>query len=213
MDLKWPEKYPFVAKTPIGSLAKYYRTSDKDFSEKPYIKVNDEVKTRIGERVKALGNKMKIGISWQGGAVNTNRKERTIPLHLWTDLLGFDADFISLQYDKDAEHEVLQSGLNIHHWPDILTNTDYEETAGLVANLDLVISVPQSVVHLAGAMGIPTWQLCPYNHMWQMGVYGEDMPWYQSVKNIWQDSTCRWESVLETTKERLCGLSAKNIAA
>jgi hypothetical protein len=77
----------------------------------------------------------------------------------------------------------------------------------------LIISVPQSVVHLAGALGVPTWQLTPKKAMWQMGAYGHDMPWYRCVKNYWQDDTHTWEPVIQQIKEELCSLYQMSIAA
>lgn len=215
MNLTWPSLYAFDAKTPIGSLAKFYRNRDEDFPRQAYLRVSPAVERRIGERVRGLGNRLKIGFSWQGGVVNTHRRERSIPLSMWSDLFRLDADFISLQYDADAGAELASFGApaNVHHWPDVVGHPDYEETAGLVANLDLVVSVPQSVVHLAGALGAPTLQLTPYYHMWQMGVYGQDMPWYGSVRSLWQGKDCTWGPVLNQAKDHICSLLRKNIAA
>lgn len=206
-DLTWPGLYSIDAKLPIGSLPRFYRRRTRDFPRKGFLKAPDALKALYGERLKALGPRPKIGISWMGGKNDTHRRERCIPLKDLQGLFAMDADFISLQYDADAHHDVSAIGApNVYHWPDVLTNPEYAHTAGLVANLDLVISVPQSVVHLAGALNVPTWQLTPRNAMWQMGSYPHDLPWYGSVKSYWQDDSKTWEPVIHRIEEALCSL-------
>jgi hypothetical protein len=145
------------------------------------------------------GRKPKIGISWKGGISITNKLPRCIPLETLKPLFALDADFISLQYHVNAQHEVdvfneSMGETIINHWQDVVD--DYDLTAGLLENLDLVISVPQSIVHLAGAMGVNTIQLCPKQGLWQMGVYGQNAPWYESVQNFWQPVDGDWKTVV-----------------
>jgi tetratricopeptide (TPR) repeat protein len=211
--VSWPQFHKVDAKIGMGSLGKFYRKKVEDFPRIPYMTADIKLVDKYFSKLKALSNRPKIGISWRGGTKETNRNSRYIPLDMWLDILKIDADFISLQYDKDIGPEIEdfnnKNNVKIHHWQDTLD--DYDETAGLVANLDLIISVPQSVVHLAGAMGVPTVQLVPFKRLWQAGPYQQDMPWYNTVKNIWQDEKCDWKPVLNQVKENLCSLLAKSI--
>ena len=77
---------------------------------------------------------------------------------------------------------------------------DYDDTAALVAELDLVISVPQAVVHLAGALGKECWCIAPDVARWIYGKTGEKHHWYKSVR-IFRD----WETVTDQIKEQLHG--------
>ncbi len=115
-------------------------------------------------------------------------------------LFGLDCDFISLQYHNNARAEVdiFHESLGyevITHWQDVVD--DYDLTAGLLTQLDYVVSVPQSVVHLAGSLGVATLQLCPKSALWQMGVYKQNAPWYKCVKNIWQEVDGKWADVID----------------
>jgi len=210
--MHWTENYKIDAAIPIGSLCKFYRNKKEDFGQAlPYLIADPIIVKKYNNKLKALGDKLKVGISWKGGIKGTNHNERSIPLREWLPLFDtVDADFISLQYQEDAEkdieifHEKYPNSKKIIHWRD--TIDDYDETAGLVSNLDFVISVPQSVVHLAGGLGIPTFQLTPKRAMWQMGVYGQHMPWYSFVRNIWQDDTHTWKKVINKAKEEICCL-------
>lgn len=213
-NIKWPQYHKIDAKIAMGSLAKFYRTKPEMFPKKPYLKAHPALVEKYQKKLAELGDLPKIGISWMGGTKLTHSNNRCIPLDMFKDIVNLeDFNFISLQYNKHIGKEVKkfeeENQVSLNHWQDTLD--DYDETAGLVANLDLIISVPQSVVHLAGAMGTPVWQLCPYKAMWQMGVRGQEMPWYGCTKNIWQDESCSWEPVLEKVKDDLCNLLATAI--
>lgn len=208
-DIYWLPFHQADAVIAIGSLGKFYRKSADDFPGDDYLLADHDIIEKYRQKLELLGSKPKIGISWKGGTKKTNVNNRIIDLEKWLPIFNaMDADFISLQYTEDAKEQVEQfekdTGKKIYHWQDMLN--DYDETAGLVSNLDLIISVPQSVVHLAGALGVPTWQLTPKKAMWQMGVYGHNMPWYNCVKNYWQDQTETWEPVIKKVSEDLCNL-------
>jgi tetratricopeptide (TPR) repeat protein len=211
--LMWrPPEMPYY-KIPIGSLGRFYRRSKEAFPGTPYLKTDSKLSVTLKEKLDALGTKPKIGISWRGGSKMTNKSARYIPLEAFLPIFKtVDAEWISLQYHQMSQKEVdiikEKYGVTIHHWQDVMD--DYDMTASLVENLDLVVSVPQSVVHLAGALGKETIQLCPKMSMWQAGPYGEDAPWYRSVKNIWQPEFGDWEGVLKTLEAQLCSLYPKN---
>ena len=214
-SVPWTQFHQIDAKLAIGTLGKFYRKKLEDFPRQRYLQADPVLVEKYERKLAALGDRAKIGVSWQGGVKSTNLSSRYIVLDKWREIFKLDADFISLQYNGTAAKEVQdfeqQTGFCLNHWPEVLA--DYDETAGLVSNLDLIISVPQSVVHLAGALGVATWQLCPVRAMWQMGVYGQDMPWYGSVRNYWQETAGEWEPVLTKVKDNLWNLLAQSIAA
>lgn len=195
----WYDNHQVDAKISIGSLAKFYRKEESDFPKEPYLVANPELIEKYKKKLQALSRKPKIGISWYGGAKRTSQGYRFNPLANWLDILKTECDFISLQYNKEAGEKVerfnKENGTNILHWQE--TIDDYDETAGLLMNLDLVISAPQSLVHLCGALGVDCWRLCAYQAMWLHGVHGKDAPWYGTVKNYWQDATLDWKPVME----------------
>lgn len=209
----WGNRYDFDAKVMLGSLPRFYCKSKDDFLPNPYLKADPLLVEKYRAKLETMGDRPKIGISWRGGSKVTDLNNyRYIPLTKWLSILRLPCDFISLQYDKDIEQGVKEfedkHQVSINHWPDVLA--DYDETAGLVSCLDLVISVPQSVVHLAGALGTYTMQLTPKQAMWQMGCYGEKMPWYDTVASIWQKENGDWDGVLKEVENHLCSLLQTN---
>lgn len=209
----WGKRYKFDAKVQMGSLAKYYRKKESDFPKVPYLVVDSKFDKRYAEKLVAMGERPKIGISWRGGTKHTGRNHRYIPLEEWLPIIRLDCDFISLQYDPGIAPQIDEfnsvHNVKIHHWQECME--DYEQTAALVKNLDLVISVPQSVIHLSGVIGTTlTWQLCPVKTLWQSGVYGQEMPWYPNTKNYWQQKEKQFSDVLKTVREDLCHLLQMN---
>ncbi len=198
-DVEWYGNHRVDAKVSIGSLAKFYRKTDADFPRTPYLKANPALVEKYRVKLTEMGNRPKIGISWYGGAKRTSQGYRFNPLANWLDILKMDCAFISLQYNAEAGEKVArfnkENGTNIHHWQDVID--DYDETAGLLMNLDLVISAPQSLVHLCGGLGVKCWRLCAHQAMWLHGVQGKDAPWYGTVTNYWQGKDCEWKPVME----------------
>jgi ADP-heptose:LPS heptosyltransferase len=105
---------------------------------------------------------------------------------------------------KDAAADQLRScshGERVHDWTAELR--DFAETAALVANLDLVISVDTAVVHLAGAMGKPVWLLNRYDPCWRWLLDRDDSPWYPTLRQFRQRRAGDWNSVLGDVREAL----------
>ena len=159
----------------IGSLGKFYRRSKDSFPGVPYLKADPVPK----------GNKFRIGISWTGGGAKQGRViKRTVPLVYWQSILNTpDVEFVSLQYtDSNKDIELVNGmGHDIKVMDQYAKAHDYYETAKLVASCDLVISVCTSVVHLAGALGVPCWVMTPKWPAWRYQNEGR-MPWYRSVR-------------------------------
>jgi len=205
--LSWIQNYDIDFKIPIGSLASFYRKKKEDFPRTPYLIPDEKEVELVKQRFDSLPKKkLNIGISWKGGTAQSSKNVRILPMEFYNRFFEeLDANFISLQYDDNARMEVdkyCESSSNeIHHWQKEID--DYDLTSALISQLDLIISVPQSIIHLAGVMGVRAYQLTPYKYIWQMGPYGEDMPWYNSVTNFWQKHDGDWESVVEASIEQV----------
>lgn len=74
---------------------------------------------------------------------------------------------------------------------------DFYDTAAAIAQMDLVISIDTSVVHLAGALGKPVWVLLPYVPYWQWMLGRSDSPWYPTMRLFRQESPGDWAGVIE----------------
>ncbi|MGA8323355.1 MAG: glycosyltransferase family 9 protein [Xanthobacteraceae bacterium] len=73
---------------------------------------------------------------------------------------------------------------------------DFSDTAALIANLDLVISVDTTVAHLAGALAKPVWVLLPFVPDWRWLLDRDDSPWYPTMRLFRQDESRMWDNVI-----------------
>jgi len=168
----------------IAGIGQYLRKSDDDFDGEPYLTPSDEMRTAVRGLLDSLGSKPKIGIAWTGGTKRSRCHFRQKTLEYLTPILrNKDVDFISLQY-KDFSEEIEKyekdRGIKIHSFPWITENKDYDMTAALVSELDLVIGVPTSVIQLAGALGTESWVLVPETTGWL--YYRDKYVWSKFVK-------------------------------
>lgn len=217
-QITWPIKqdgtsrYDFDAKIAIGSLPRYYRNKREDFPGTAFLKCTEKSRTKYRDKLACMSGRPKIGISWIGGHKRTRVEVRSIELERLLPILKQDADFISLQYtpcEQEVEQFEKKHGIKIHHWPEACYNANYDETAGLVVNLDLVITVCTSLVHLAGSLGIPTWVLTPSRPAWRYMIEGERMPWYNNALLFRQPrGSTDWEPVIGEAAENLTYLLA-----
>ncbi|MGC2063422.1 MAG: tetratricopeptide repeat protein, partial [Thermodesulfovibrionales bacterium] len=193
---------------PMGSLPIYLRPDLKSFPQlKSYLVADAEKTMEWRSRFSALGEGMKIGISWRGGKDASVRHLRSTMLAQWSSIFSLQGvHFINLQYG-DCVQELTTAqerlGVTIHHWEDADPLKDLDSFAAQIAALDLVISVDNSAVHMAGALGIPTLALLPKGCDWRwMGEF-EDSPWYSSVKLVRQTEHNQWSDVFNRAREEL----------
>jgi hypothetical protein len=137
-----------IAAMQLGAL---FRPRRESFPVRPYLSADFD-QTLMWRALWRSKGKPAVGIAWTGGIKETGQNMRSISVDMLKPLLGMDATFVSLQY-KDASTEIKGSPLLQY---DAVLQKDYDTTASLVASLDAVVSVPTSVAHLAGALGVPT---------------------------------------------------------
>lgn len=182
--VEWPHNHEIDAAVALGSLPGFYRNSAESFPGTPYLTPDPQRRIQWRALLDSLGQKPKVGIAWTGGIKRTGAARRSMELAEMLPILRQDATFISLQY-KDAPEITamrLDHGIEIHHWPHAVQTGDYDDTAALVSELDLVITVQQTAVHIAGALGIPCWVMVPKTPLWRYGLSGDKFPWANSVK-------------------------------
>jgi len=204
--IDWADKHEPHGRVSFGSLQKFYRNKDEDFPGTPYLVADPERRVQWRALLASISDKPKIGISWQGGINKTGKLLRSVSLEALLPLLRQDATFVSVQYknaQKDIDFIEQSYGIKVHHWARAVEAKDYDETAALVAELDLVISVTTAVIHLSGALGVPCIVLTPKHPMWRYGLTGETMPWYKSVSLIRQKKASDWKDPIDEAVYRL----------
>jgi tetratricopeptide (TPR) repeat protein len=204
------DRYAFTHKIAIGSLGKFYRPTLDTFPGTPFLSPTPAAELHWNEILAKLPPGPRIGISWIGGHKKTRIEVRSVELERLLPIVSQNAQFISLQYtpqeDEVAAFEKAH-GIKIHQFPEAQYSAIYDDTAGLVANLDLVITVCTSLVHLAGSMGVPTWVMTPSRPAWRYRLDLDTMPWYSSVLLFRQEpESVEWQPVIDEVTGALATL-------
>jgi len=187
---------------PMGSLPKFLRPNLASFPQQGEYLIPDNHKTETWrKRYTELGEGLKIGISWRGGSKPAEKLARSTVLAQWKNLFSVSGvHFINLQYG-DCTNELREArektGITIHDWEYADPLTDLDDFAAKVSALDLVISVDNATVHMAGALGVPVWVLLPFSCDWRWMRDFEDTPWYKSVRLTRQGTFGNWNEVFE----------------
>ena len=165
--------------------------------EVPYLAADPALVRHWRERMPA-GDALRVGLCWAGqarpwlaGFVGLDRRRSTDLATLAPLAAVPDVRFISLQKGAAASDA---AGFDLLDVMDEVR--DFADTAAIVANLDLVISVDTSVVHLAGAMGKPVFLLDRYDNCWRWLSGREDSPWYPSLRIFRQQHSGDWAPVI-----------------
>jgi tetratricopeptide (TPR) repeat protein len=164
-------------------------------AQTPYLRASPQAVMDWSPRL-GPGHRPRIGLAWSGLPAHDNDHNRSMRLGtLLSPLAALDATYVSLQREVRADDApVLQGRSDILHFGEELKS--YADTAALIANLDLVISVDTSVAHLAGALAKPVWILLPYIPDWRWLLDRDDSPWYPTARLFRQDETRGWDNVM-----------------
>jgi tetratricopeptide (TPR) repeat protein len=192
---------PFDCHAPLLSLPGIFQTTLATVPAKvPYIRVARAEVRRWRRTIEArMGARegLKVGLTWAGNPGHKNDRNRSLPEHGLADLAGLDrVVFFGLQ-----KRPARECGLDTI---DLLEpSSDFLDTAAILLNLDLLISVDTSVAHLAGALGKPVRTLLPFAPDWRWMLDRDDSPWYPSMKLYRQTRRKDWAEVLGRLKGEL----------
>lgn len=145
-----------------------------------------------------LGQKKRprIGLCWSGRAEHVDDGARSMALAQWQDLLDLPFDFHVVQKDiRRRDQALLAAEARLHDHSAALT--DFADTAALIGEMDLVLSVDSAIAHLAGAMGKPVWLLLPWLPDWRWQMARGDSPWYPGMRLWRQQAAGDWAGVLD----------------
>ncbi|MEC5033299.1 MAG: tetratricopeptide repeat protein, partial [Oscillatoria sp. PMC 1051.18] len=153
----------------------------------------------------SANNQFKVGIVWAGNPENWSDRWRSSSLKHFLGLLSIpEIEFYSLQKGKAAA-ELTQYDVKIQDLSQQIN--DFADTAAIISQLDLVITVDTAVAHLAGALGKPVWTILSYAPDWRWLLDRQDSPWYPTMRLFRQPEAGDWESVFTEVKQQLQQLS------
>ena len=193
---------PFDLHCPVMSLPHACRTTLSTVpNQVPYLAAPPE---RIDHWRAQLGPKTRprVGLVWSGSTGHGNDHNRSLTLAAIASIFDLPLEFHCLQQDIRAGDQPALAGIqNLHIYAEKLR--DFADTAALIEQMDLVISVDTSVAHLAGALAKPVWVLLPFMPDYRWMLDREDSPWYPTARLFRQAQPRDWPAVVVRLREAL----------
>jgi tetratricopeptide (TPR) repeat protein len=197
----------------VGRIA-----SPADINPAPYLQADPELTADLRRKYRnEAGDRPLIGISWwSGGSIQSHFK--TTPLADWLPILRTpDAAFVNLQY---GDHSAELDGVTQHDDVSIIQDRDVDPMgemdafAAQVAAMDMVLTISNTTAHMAGALGVPVWNMTPTGpgRLWYWFLEGEQSPWYQSMRLFRHTYREPWDGVIASVQEALSA-ELPNLAA
>jgi tetratricopeptide (TPR) repeat protein len=208
---------PFQYQCPLLSLPLCLRTTVTDIPARtPYLRA-DAHRVRDWQARMGPAERLRVGLVWSGGFIQRHpehwavSRRRNLPLHLLQPLANAQVEFYSLQKGEAAEAEWAELRSQAWDGPQLIDWTsqlqDFSDTAALIENLDLVISVDTATAHLAGALGKPVWILNRFDSCWRWLLNRTDTPWYPTARLYRQPAPGKWQEPILQIRDDLRQLS------
>ena len=214
---EWLDLLPHIdAQLSTASLPMHFRKHPSQFelASKGYLEVDPSALRKWRDRYNMLEGDVTVGISWRGGHVSNTKNKRSIDLEKWRAFFHLpNANFVNLQYDDcSAEIDLLKTQYNcrLYDWDDSNPVNDIDDFSAKIKALDLVISIDNSTVHLAGALGVKAWLLQPFCPDWRWLPGAKKSYWYASVKQYRQSTIGKWDDVMIEVCDDLSQLVANH---
>ena len=200
---------PFDVQIHLMSLPRVLKTRIETVPrEVPYIRADPALVQRWREQI-SHDRGFKIGIAWAGSPNHTNELNRSCALTDFSSLAGIPGvSLYSLQKGPGAEQaDEPPPGMRLIRVDKELDQAArFVDTAALMANLDLVVSIDTAIVHLAGAMGRPVWTLLCATPDWRWLQDRSDTPWYPTMRLFRQTAPGDWHAVFIQIRDALRAL-------
>lgn len=194
----------FAVHAPLMSLPAIFGTTVETVPwHGPYVKPDGE---RVAKwRALLAGHesgKPKVGLVWAGNPKQWSDRKRSLSLQALAPLGGAPGTFFSLQKGEPAAQAASPPpGMPV---VDLTAQiADFADTAALIGELDLVISVDTAVAHLAGAMGAPLWVILGQPPAWQWLFEGERHPWYPTARLFRRPAGAGWSDAIQKVAQAL----------
>jgi hypothetical protein len=198
--ITWTDTEPaWDSQVEVMELPRIFRTRlDTIPCSVPYLQV---------DRRRALpegGDTHRVGVVWCSSVFNP---ARSIPIQELSQIFEIpNVCFYALQCGPEHE-EIAPWQPKVHDLHNRLITV--QDTAAILCDLDLLITVDTMAAHLAGALAIPVWTLLPYECDWRWMLEREDSPWYPSMRLFRQPAPGDWSAVVSRLKQALSEFTSK----
>jgi tetratricopeptide (TPR) repeat protein len=186
---------------PLLSLPMVLQMPEARSLDCPYLFADPDLRHDWRRRLGAA-KRFRIGLAWFGNPANPSNIPRSISaekLKPLTQVIG--ATFYSLRLGPPDPQAASLFAAGLVDLTKFIT--DFADTAALMSELDLIITVDTATAHLAGALGRPVWTMIMFSADWRWGLEREDCPWYPTMRLFRQCKVGDWDEVVQRVADEL----------
>jgi tetratricopeptide (TPR) repeat protein len=197
---------PCDFQVPLLSLPLAFRTTlDTIPARVPYLSADAE-KVRLWRERIPKGERLNVGVACSGHKRQKDDEARSMALRELAPLAEI-ANLFLVQVDVRPDDRAFasESGGRVRVLEDEIR--DFDDSAAIVANLDLVVTIDTALAHLAGALAKPVWIMLPWTPTWRWMAEREDSPWYPTARLFRQSARGRWDDVIARVRDELRALA------
>ncbi len=182
------------------SLPALLKATAADLHGEPYMTPPVAAVDKWNTKLKAVPG-FKVGVVWQGNPKHTGDRWRSVPLSKFAPLAAISGVTLCSVQKGHGREQMEDVTFPMFDFGEELT--DFADTAGLLVNLDLLITIDSAVAHLAGATGAKVWTLIAANNDWRWLAGRSDTPWYASMRLFRQPKVQDWDAVFVDVEREL----------
>ena len=193
---------------PLLSMPRAFATKPDSIPQSlPYLQVPPRASAHWRERLDlAAPGGLRVGIAWAGRKAHQYDARRSLRFEQILPLLHTEpVTWVCLQkWAPEDQRPNIPDSIAWLDWTEELS--DFADSAALIVNLDLVISIDSALVHLAGGLNRPVWMLNRFDSEWRWFSQRADSPWYPTLRIFNQPAFGDWASVLDAAQQALAAL-------
>ena len=193
-----PKNSQFDFQVPLLTLPKLFKTNITNIPLPIDLKINNNEISRWRNKLNLSKDKLNIGLAVSGNPIHKNDLNRSMPLQYFAPLFHFGKFFLIQKQINDLDKKVLSREKEVIFLGDEIN--DFVDTASIIQNMDLIISVDTSLIHLAGSLNKESFLMLPWCPEWRWFLDKSESPWYPSIRIFRQESSGNWDSVIAQIK-------------
>jgi tetratricopeptide (TPR) repeat protein len=191
----------FDFQVPLLNLPQLFKTNLSNIpSAINFHPTNDDI-SLWKNKLNLSEKKLNIGVAFSGNSNHTNDLSRSISLNDFSSLFEYGEFFLIQKELNQIDKEKLNQFKNVFFLGDQIN--DFVDTASIIMNMDLIISVDTSLIHLAGSLNKVSYLMLPWSPEWRWLLDRSDSPWYPSIEIFRQQTLGDWDSVINQIKLKI----------
>ncbi|PIB24460.1 hypothetical protein BFP76_04445 [Amylibacter kogurei] len=183
---------------PMMDLPRYLDTTFDTIPAPATLHTPEDSIARANAIVAPFANQFKLGVLWSGSVTYRANHKRSFDHHKFLELSDIENLQMFSLYKGPLHDDFIKDGANAFIVDAAGHDRDFADSAALIKQLDLVVTMDSAIAHVAGSLGVPVWNLLHSEAYWLYEPHPKETPWYPTMRLIRQKSAGDWDGVFNS---------------